>query len=147
MRESYKRFVKTWIRFVSSVFKRFDSWICFVTQFSKDSFCGFVSWHNFPKIRRIQRILSTIGQTNPDSRILWFSKDSFRGFVLSYGVQTFRFVDSFCKIKNSKLLDSFRKDSYTNPASLAYTHLELLKRHQNSIPSQSRNWGVESCLW
>ncbi len=35
------------IRFVDSfrptAFKRFISWIRFVTQFSKDSFCGFVS--------------------------------------------------------------------------------------------------------
>jgi hypothetical protein len=30
-------------RFDSSVFKRIDSWIRFVTQFSKDSFRGFVS--------------------------------------------------------------------------------------------------------
>ncbi len=58
MRESYKRFVKTWIRFANPDFlrnepkltgyesiygvQRFVSWIRFV-----DSFRGFVSWIRF----------------------------------------------------------------------------------------------------
>ncbi len=135
-------------RFDSSVFKRFDSWIRFVMQFSKDSFRGFVSWPSFQKIRFVDsfrdtifqrfdesnesheslRILSTIGQTNPYESlgfgfanplvfkrfvswirfVLRCSKDSFRGFVSWHNFQKIRFVDSFRKMKNSKLLDSFR---------------------------------------
>ncbi len=136
MRESYKRFVNPWIRFIS------------IRQFSKDSIRGFVSWPSFQKIcfvdlfrdtifQRIDesnesheslQILSTIGQTNPSESfgfgfanplvfkrfvswigfVLRCSKDSFRGFVSWHNFQKIRFVDSFCKIKNSKLLDSFR---------------------------------------
>ncbi len=36
---------------IPTVFKRFVSWIHFVLRCSKDSFCGFVSWRNFQKIR------------------------------------------------------------------------------------------------
>ena len=87
------------------------------------------------------RILSTIDlriHTNPvlpDSRIptvfkrfvswirfvLRCSKDSFRGFVTWRNFQNIRFVDSIRKTKNLKRFDSFRKDSYTNPASLNNT--------------------------
>ncbi len=49
-------------------------------------------------------------------------KDSFRGFVSWIRFWKIRFVDSFCANKNLKLLDSFRKDSYTNPASLNFYH-------------------------
>jgi hypothetical protein len=46
MRELYKRFVKTWIRFA-------NPWICFVLifQFSKDLFHGFVLYYGVQKVR------------------------------------------------------------------------------------------------
>ncbi len=144
MRESYKRFVKTWIRFA-------NPWICFVSirQFSKDSIRGFVSWCNFQKIRFVDSYRDPVfnrfvlwirfgtqfskdstNPTNPTNPyesfgfgfanplvfkrfVLWIrfvlrcSKDSFRGFVLWHNFQKICFVDSFPKIKNSKLLDSF----------------------------------------
>ncbi len=122
MRESYKRFVKTWIRFA-------NPWICFnlICQFSKDSFHGFVSLCNFQKIRFVDsfcvaifkrfdksykssRILGTIGQTNP-SESSGFQKicfvDSFRPTAFKRFVSWIRFVTQFSKIKNLKLLDSF----------------------------------------
>ncbi len=118
MRESYKRFVKTWIRSQSV-------WVHFVRN--PDSYrheSGFVSrihlWCSkirfvdsfrrhfltrFGLFSRIQRILTNLYyidvlriHTNPGIRIpeyLRCSKDSFCGFVLYYGVQKIRFVDSF----------------------------------------------------
>jgi hypothetical protein len=123
MRESYKRFVKTWICFAK--------WI----HLWKDSFPGFISYYGVQNIRFVDWIcrlfltgfglfhesnesswiLSTIDlriHTNlvlPDSRIptlfkrfvswigfvLRCSKDSFCGFVSYYVVQKIRFVDSF----------------------------------------------------
>ena len=126
MRDSYKRFVKTWIRFA-------NPWIRIDSQTTNpDSFriVGYESSH-FQKIRfadsfrdaifkrfdesdesyESSRILSTI-----DLRILYFriressqfSKDSFRGFVSYYGVQKIRFVDSFRKKNKSKRFVSYR---------------------------------------
>ncbi len=91
------------IRFVSTVFKRFVSWIRFGHLFSKDSFCGFVSDTCFQKIRfvdsfrsmvfkgfdlffQIQRILPKRNKSLLHKRTLkdlWCSKDSFCGFVSS----------------------------------------------------------------
>jgi hypothetical protein len=95
MRESYKRFVKTWIRFANPciVVTNPTSQIRksgFASPNLKDSNCGFVSWPELPKIQPVftnptnphesWRILSTIawnislqiqagGFANPDSRI------------------------------------------------------------------------------
>ena len=106
----------------------FKVWICesgFVSPILKDLNRGFVSWPELSKIRAVftnptnphesWRILSTIarneslriqagGFANPNL------KDSFRGFVSwNFFFQITRFV-------------SFRKDSYTNPASLQKIH-------------------------
>ena len=119
------------------VFKRFVSWIRFVDWFSKDSTCFYesyeslrilstIAWNESLKIKireseslRIFKVrIRESGFVNPNPKdsyrgfILWirfvdlFLKDSFRGFV-SWKIffQITRFV-------------SFRKDSYTNPASL-----------------------------
>ncbi len=48
------------LHFDSSVFKRFNSWIRFVTQFSKDLFRGFVSWRNFQKIHFVDSFCDAI---------------------------------------------------------------------------------------
>ncbi len=121
MRESYKRFVKT---NPSTVFK--------------DSFCGFVLQTVFDKIWPFftnpmnptnphesllhRRTMNPHKSWGPDSRIptvfkrfvswirfvLRCSKDLFCGFVLYYGVQKIRLVDSFRKTKNLKRFNSFR---------------------------------------
>jgi hypothetical protein len=121
IRELYKRFVKTWIcfdlicqfskdlirvfilsygaqkihfvdLFCPTVLKRFVSWICFVTQFSKDS--------TNPTNPHKSLVLSARWiRPNPldlDSQNIWFSKDLIRRFVLSYCVQKICFVDLFC---------------------------------------------------
>ncbi len=98
LRESYQRFVKTWISFA-------NPWIRFVSSLrcSKDSFRGFVSDTCFQKVRfvdslrstvfkgfdlflRIQQILPKRNKSLLHKRTLknlWCSKDSFRGFVSS----------------------------------------------------------------
>jgi hypothetical protein len=76
MRDSYKRFVKTWIRFA-------NPWI------------RIVSWPRFLTLKKFD--------SYPTIQIL----------------DSYRIVDR--ENKNLKLLDSFRKDSYTNPASLNIT--------------------------
>jgi hypothetical protein len=98
MRESYKRFVKTWIRFA-------NPWIRFVSflRCSKDSFRGFVLDTCFQKVRfvdsfcstvfkgidlffRIQQILPKWNKSllhKGTLKDLWCSKDSFLGFVSS----------------------------------------------------------------
>ncbi len=57
MRESYKRFVKTWIRFANTDSEGHESGSFW---FSKDSFRGFVSWRNFHKIRFMDSFRDTI---------------------------------------------------------------------------------------
>ena len=117
-----------------------------IQPFSKDSFRGFVSYYGVQKIRFVDsfrdaifkrfdesdesyessRILSTIDlriHTNPvlpDSRIQSIFKRfvSWIRFVTQFS--NTRFVDSICKTNNLKRFDSFRKDSYTNPASLVF---------------------------
>ena len=62
MRELYKRFVKTWIHFA-------NPWIRFVSirQFSKDLIRGFVSLHNFQKIRFVDSFRDAIFQRFDES--------------------------------------------------------------------------------
>ncbi len=81
---------------IPTVFKRFVLWIRFVPQCSKDSFCGFVSWRNFQKIRFV---------------------DSFRDAIFKRFVSWMRFVRK--KVKKVCFV-SIRNDLYTNPASLLF---------------------------
>ncbi len=136
MRESYKRFVKKWIRFVlirqfskDSIlgfiswrsfqkicfvdsFRGFVSWIRFVMQFSKDSFRGFVLWRNFQKIRRIQRILTNpsesfgFGFANP---LVFKRFVSWICFVTQFSKDSFRGFVSWRNFQKIHFVDSFRK--------------------------------------
>ncbi len=140
LRDSYKRFVKTWIcfanpwistvswitnpdfkRFVSyresriqSIFKRFVSRIHFADSF-RDAFSKDSTNLTNPTNPHESLVL----QTYESIRILYFriressqfSKDSFRGFVswIRFVTQftNTRFVDSIRKTKNLKRFDSF----------------------------------------
>jgi hypothetical protein len=117
MRESYKRFVKTWIRSQSV-------WVRFVEFFDKirPFFTNPTNPTNPHESLLHRRTTNPYKSWDPDSQIptvfkrfvswirfvLRCSKDSFRGFVLCYGVQKICFVDSFRKTKNLKRFDSFR---------------------------------------
>ncbi len=144
LRDSYKRFVKTWIRFA-------NPWICTVSWITNPDFKRFVSYResriqsifkrfvlrirfvtHFQKIRRIRRILQIL--TNPQYyRLTNPYKSCTSGFANPVNFQKIRFVDSFRDAifkypfrgfdsqdqKSQKIrFVSFWKDSYTNPASL-----------------------------
>jgi hypothetical protein len=121
-------------RFDSSVFKRFNSWIRFVTQFSKDLFRGFVSWPSFQKIRFVDsfrdtifqrfdesnesheslRILSTIGQTNPSESFGFgfanpLDSDS---RILWFSKDSFRGFVSWHNFQKIRFVDSFRDTTF-----------------------------------
>ncbi len=73
MRDSYKRFVKTWIRFANPwivLYRSHESWL------QKDSFCfvidesGFVSYRGSQILHVFKRFVSWIRFVD------WFSKDS-----------------------------------------------------------------------
>ena len=123
----------------------------FANPILKDSNRGFVSWPELPKIRAVftnptnphesWRILSTIARNEPyestlaDSRIRTLRirfVDSFCRHVFERFVSWIRFVDSFLKDSFRGFVSwkfffqitrfvSFRKDSYTNPASLDFS--------------------------
>ena len=117
MRESYKRFVKTWIRFVS--------WSRILTPKRFVSFRDHESWLQKGSFRFVI--------TNPGfvsyrgSRIQPFSKDSFRGFVSWRNFQKIRFADSFRDIifkrfdesdesyESSRILSTIDLRIHTNP--------------------------------
>jgi len=101
------------------VFKRFVSWIRFVDWFSKDSTCFHESYESL-------RILSTIARNEslkikiPESESLRILKIRIResGFVTPNLKDSYRgFVSCKQKSQITRFV-SFRKDSYTNPASL-----------------------------
>ena len=139
MRDSYKRFVKTWIRFANP-WIRTVSWITnpdfkrFVSnrdhesiQFPKDSTCFHESYESL-------RILSTIAQ-NESLKIKIRKSESLRIFkvrIRKSGFVNLNPMDSFlkdlfcvfvsCKQKSQiTRFISICKDSYTNPASLIIT--------------------------
>jgi hypothetical protein len=119
LRDSYKRFVPyrgSWILTLKDLF-------CIVShessRFSKNLFCGFVSWRIFKRFDESDesyessQILSTIDlwiHTNPvlpDSRIQSIFKRfvSWIRFVTQFSNTCF--VDSICKTKNLKRFDLF----------------------------------------
>jgi hypothetical protein len=97
MRESYKRFVKTWIRFANPWIRSQSVWICFA---------------------------------NPSTVF----KDSFRGFVLYYGVQKIRFVDSIRRLflTGFSLLTRIQR-ILTNPHE-SLLHKRTLMEHESWDP-------------
>ncbi len=93
---------------IQSIFKRFVLWIRFVLRCSKDSFRGFV----------FERFVSWIRFVDS------FLKDLFRGFVSwNFFFQITRFV-------------LFRKDSYTNPATLVVLFSNLQTVALNSCDNK-----------
>ena len=149
--------------FRDTIFIRFVLWIRFVTHFNETN----ESWRILANLYYINVLWMEV----KDSRILllfkrfvsWIrfvlrcSKYSFCGFDSYYSVQKVRFVDSFCKTKNSKLLNLFRFGS-TNPASLMFLPSWLIKNQSkqhdlvnnqfllsmrnkhNRVPQRRKSW-------